>query len=590
MMKPNPTKKRGLWAIMAPVNVRIYTAMAMAALGAALSMFSIYFMAETLARVITREKTMVLGCPLDLNHLLLIVTGLVISGFVCRLSGLIISHLGAFNLERILRTRLSDHLAKIPMGHITHTGSGSLKKILVEDVNMLHVFVADSTPLLGKSIAGPLVSLVMMALIDWRLALTGVAVLLLGGIFMTLSMKDAAALRKTYDESQEKINAAVIEFVQAMPVVRTFDVGTGSFKRYTTALEEFRSALKSWYDHSGKASRTGLLILSPTPTLVAVTAAGTGLVWAGTLSFPHFIACLMLSTGMADALMPMMWLNMFIKRAQAGALRIQDLMEVSPMPVTQNPAPPKDASVVFDHVSFRYENRTDYALADVSFKAPEGRITALVGPSGAGKSTVARLMSRFWDIESGQIKIGGTDIRDMAPEKLMNHVSFVFQDTFLFNDTIADNIRLGRPDATDREVAGAAKAAQIHEFILSLPGGYDTIAGDRGTRLSGGQKQRITIARAILRNAPIVVLDEATAFADPENEEKIINALASLMKGKTVIVIAHRLSGITKADQILVFDRGSIAEKGRHDALIQNSSGIYRVLWNNYEQARSWNL
>ena len=581
--------KRGLWAIMDPVMPQIYTAICSAALGAMFAIVSIYFMAGALHVVITGKSVAVWGQALDLKQLLLLVVLMVILGFLCRTGGFMISHLGAFRLEQILRTRLSDHLAKVPLGFITHTGSGSLKKILVEDVNMLHAFVADSTPFLGKSVAGPVVSLIMMFVIDWRLALVSIAVLLLGGIFMRLAMKDNEALRKKYDQSQEKINSAVIEFVQAMPVVRTFDVGTSSFRRYTKALDEFSVAVKSWYAASGKASRIGLLVLSPMPTMLAVSAAGIYFVSTGTLDFPYFIALLMISTGMADALMPLMWLNNFIKKSEAGAYRIQDIMAVETMPVTQTPGQPKDASVVFERVCFRYESRDRYALEDVSFDVPQGTVTALVGPSGAGKSTVAKLIPRFWDVESGAITIGGTDVRDMLPETLMRHVAFVFQDTFLFNDTIAANIRLAKPDASDEAVAQAAKASQIHDFIASLPDGYQTVAGDRGIRLSGGQKQRITIARAILSDAPIVVLDEATAFADPENEEEIIKAVSSLMKGKTVIIIAHRLSTIKNVNQIVVFDQGRIVQKGRHEELI-SSGGVYAHLWHNYEQAQSWNL
>jgi ATP-binding cassette subfamily B protein len=581
--------KRGLWAIMDPVMSWIYLAMATAAVGAVASIVSIYFMAGALNAVVTGNSAAVLGLSVNLWLLLILIAVLVIVSFLCRKGGFVISHLGAFHLEQILRTRLSEHLAKLPLGFITNTGSGTLKKVLVDDVNMLHAFVADSTPFIGKSLAGPVMSLIMMFVIDWRLALVSISVLLLGGVFMRLAMRDNEVLRKKYDESQEMINSAVIEFVQAMPVVRTFDAGTSSFKRYTKALDEFRVAVKSWYDYSGNASRVGILILSPMPTLVAVTAAGIFFVATGNLAFPNFIALLMLSTGMADAMMPLMWLNNFIKKSEAGALRIQDILGTKIMPVTGQPEAPKDASVVFEQVSFRYENRDSYALRDVSFEVPEGTVTALVGPSGAGKTTVARLIPRFWDVEKGTIRIGGTDIRNMLPETLMCHVSFVFQDTFLFNDTIANNIRLAKPEASDEEIYEAAKASQIHDFILSLPDGYDTVAGDRGLRLSGGQKQRITIARAILRNAPIVVLDEATAFADPENEEEIIRAVSSLMKGKTVIVIAHRLSTIRDVNQIVVFDQGRIAEKGRHGELINNNN-VYAVLWKNYEQAQAWNL
>lgn len=587
-MKKNEIK-RGLWAIMNPVMPWIYTAMGAAALGTISSIVSIYFMAGALNAVMMKSPAAVLGHSFDLWLLLILIAVLVIVSFTCRQAGFLISHLGAFRLEQILRTRLSDHLAKLPLGFITNSGSGTLKKVLVDDVNMLHAFVADSTPFVGKSLAGPVMSLVMMFIIDWRLALVSIAVLLFGGIFMALSMRDSEALRNRYDESQEMINSAVIEFVQAMPVVRTFDVGTSSFKRYTKALEEFRVAVKSWYDYSGTASRMGILILSPMPTLLAVTAAGIYFISTGTLAFPYFIALLMISTGMADAMMPLMWLNNFIKKSEAGAFRIQDIMAIKTMPAAEQPQEPEDASVVFDKVCFRYENRDSYALQDVSFEVPEGTVTALVGPSGAGKTTVARLIPRFWDVEKGSIRIGGTDIRNMRAETLMSHVSFVFQDTFLFNDTIANNIRLAKPDASDQEIHGAAKASQIHDFICSLPDGYETVAGDRGLRLSGGQKQRITIARAILRNAPIVVLDEATAFADPENEEEIIRAVSSLMKGKTVIIIAHRLSTIRDVNQIVVFDKGMIAEKGSHEELIDNN-GIYAVLWKNYEQAQAWNL
>lgn len=581
--------KRGLWAIMDPVMPRIYLAIATAAFGAACAIVSIYFMAGALSVIISGENAKIFGLSLGLNSLLPLTILLVILSFVCRTGSFIISHLGGFHLEQILRTDLSAHLARIPLGFITNTGSGALKKVVVEDVNMLHAFVADSTPFIGKSVAGPIVSLIMMFVIDWRLALVSIGVLLFGGIFMRLAMRDSEELRRKYDESQEMINSAVIEFVQAMPVVRTFDVGTSSFKRYTRALDEFRVAIKSWYAFSGNASRIGLLVLSPLPTLLAVSAAGICFVSAGSLSFPSFIALLMISTGMADALMPLMWLNNFIKKSEAGAFRIQDIMALKPMPIAENSLQPKDASVVFDGVCFKYENRENYALEDVSFTVPEGTVTALVGPSGAGKSTVAKLIPRFWDIEKGSIKVGGVDVRDLHPETLMQHVSFVFQDTFLFNDTIEGNIRLAKPDATDEEVYEAAKASQIHDFIVSLPDGYKTAAGDRGVRLSGGQKQRITIARAILRNTPIVVLDEATAFADPENEEEIIKAVSSLMKGKTVIVIAHRLSTVRNVNQIVVFDQGKIAEAGRHEELLDNN-GIYAKLWNNYQEAMSWNL
>jgi ATP-binding cassette subfamily B protein len=293
---------------------------------------------------------------------------------------------------------------------------------------------------------------------------------------------------------------------------------------------------------------------------------------------------------MADALMPLMWMSNFVKKSSAAAIRIQEIMDIPVLHNSKAHKKIKATDIVFENVDFKYNEKDNYALKNINFEVKANTVTALVGPSGAGKSTVAKLIPRFWDVTKGSIKIGGVNIKDVDSQVLMDTVSFVFQDTFLFNDTLANNIKMANPTATDEDMIEACKAAQIHDFILSLPNGYETIAGDRGTNLSGGQKQRITIARAILRNAPIVVLDEATAFADPENEEEIIKALANLMKNKTVIVIAHRLSTIKDVDQIIVFDQGEVKEKGKHQELLAIQGGIYAKLWSNYEKAQNWDI
>ena len=586
MTKQN--RKKGLWAIMVPVSRYIKAAIGLSAIGGISALLGYVLLAYVFS-IAAGGSIMLFGLTLPFNQAFLILALVVVLSFVIKYYSTIISHLGAFKLEEILRTQITAHLAKVPLGYVIFTGTGAFKKVLLDDVKNLHAFVADSTPMIGRSIATPLASLTALFIIDYRLALVALSVLILGAVFMYFVMKDEASRRGKYEQSQSDINKAVIEFVQAMPVVRTFDDGTTSFKRYNEALHRYRIHLKAWIAATSTPARISMIILSPMPTLIAVTIAGILFVSGGSLTFVAFLAVLMVSTGMADALMPLMWASEFIKKSQAAAIRIQEIMNLPELKNISAYQKPAKFDVVFDNVSFRYHENDHYALKNVSFKVAQNTTTALVGPSGAGKSTVAKLIPRFWDVTEGSIKIGNIDIRDMDTATLMDTVSFVFQDTFLFNDTLAKNIKIANDNATDEDMIEAAKAAQIHDFIMTLPGGYETLAGDRGTGLSGGQKQRITIARAILRNTPIIVLDEATAFADPENEEEIIRALSNLMKSKTVIVIAHRLSTIKDVEQIVVFDQGEISERGKHDSLLKEQR-VYANLWRNFEKAQNWDL
>jgi len=575
------TPGRGIWAIMRPVRPRINTAMAMAALGSVSGLAAVASLAMVISALQRQDPNLWLW--------ILLSAGLTVASFFLRVQAFTVSHLAAFRLETLLRSGLAGHLARIPLGYLLLNGAGSVTKVLQEDVKNLHAFVADTTPFIGRSVATPVVTLALLLILDWRLAMAALAVLLLGALAVCLAMRDHVEMQRRYDGERERINNAVVEFVQAMPVVRTFDDGASSFGRYQSALEGFRVALIRWMRAAATSSKISIVALAPLPTLLALTLAGLILYQDGRLEFSSWAAVLLLGTGMAESLMPLMWLHTFIRKANASAYRIQDLMEVPALPETEKPQAPGDASVCFDKVSFAYEGRGGDALKNVSFSVPAGTVTALVGPSGAGKTTAARLLPRFWDVRAGSVRIGGVDVRDMPPEVLMKNVAFVFQDTFLFHDTIAANIRLGRPEASMEEVERAARAAQAHEFIRELPQGYETVAGDRGARLSGGQRQRITIARAMLQDCPVAVLDEATAFADPENEAALIAALANLMRGRTVIIIAHRLSTIRDTDQIVVLDRGRVSERGRHDELL-SLDGVYSRLWRNYEQAQGWTL
>lgn len=581
---PSANERHGEWFIMHPVRAQIRFAMALSVGAVVSGLAAMGLLALTVRQLL--ESPGKLPLPVMVAAL-----GCTVLSFVLRKTSFDQSHYAAFRLEKILRMNISDHLARVSMGDIEAAGAGALSKVLYDDVKALHVFVADSTPLYARAYAAPVMTLCMLLWLDWRLALGATTVLVFGFGILSLAMRNRTEMVRLYNEARERVSASIIEFVQAMPVVRTFDSGKATFGRYQQALEGYLEMLTRWYRESGFPARFSFAVLNPMPTLAVLLWLGTWLIWQDTLSFAHWLAVLLIGTGMAEAMMPMMMLGHMIDKVKLSIARIYEVMNIPDLPVPASGAElfPADASVCFENVSFRYGKGDEDALVDVSFTVPSGSVAALVGPSGAGKSTVARLIPRFWDVTSGRILIGGADVGRIASDLLMQQVAFVFQDTFLFADTIAANIRLGVPDADMDAVMAAAKAAQAHDFIQALPQGYDTLAGERGVFLSGGQRQRITIARAILQNRPILVLDEATAYADPENEAALVVALSELMRGKTVIMVAHRLATIRDADQILVFDKGRLAEAGRHEDLVV-ANGTYARLWRSYEQAQIWAL
>jgi ATP-binding cassette subfamily B protein len=574
----------GVWDIMRPVRGQIRLAMLLAALASAATLGALCALAWAMHTLLTFPGQ----CPW---LPLVLAVALTVLAHVLRLAGANQSHYAAFRLETRLRTDLAGHLARLPLGYVQQTGSGALTKVMMDDVKALHIFVADSTPLYARAYVSPVLTFALLCLLDWRLALAATAVLAAGMAVVSLSMRGGGEMTQRYNAASENVSKAVVEYVQAMPVVRTFDTGTSTFLRYQRALDAFVEVVLQWYRMAGFSSRISVAILNPLPTLVALAWLGGWLIERDLLDAATWLAALLVGTGMAESLLPLMSLKHLVAKTQMSIHRIHEVMAEPPLPVPDAAwgKEPLDANVCFERVDFRYTDDGPWVLRDVSFEAPRGSVTALVGPSGAGKTTVARLIPRFWDTSAGCIRIGGVDVREMPPETLMRQVAFVFQDTFLFADTIANNIRLGMPGATMDEIIAAASAAQAHDFIMARPQGYDTPAGERGVFLSGGQRQRVTIARAILQNRPILVLDEATAFADPENEAALVAALSHLMRGKTVLMVAHRLSTIRDADQILVFDQGRLSEQGRHDALAAQG-GVYARLWHNFEQARNWAL
>lgn len=581
-MNEPETKIPGPWQIMAPVRGQIRLAMALSALGTVASLTALGGLAWAIHDLFAQ------GATLPWRGLVLAALATALA-YVLKLFAFNQSHYAAFRLETRLRTALSEHLARVPLGYVETSGAGALTKVMMDDVKSLHAFVADSTPLYARAYVSPLLTFALLWVLDLRLALAATAVMVLGLAIIARAMRGSAEMIGQFNAARERVSASVVEYVQAMPVVRSFDSGSATFGRYQRALDDYLAIVTHWYRLAGFASRFSLAVLNPLPTIAVLVWLGGWLVTRDALDPATWIAVLLIGAGMAEAMLPLMALRNMIAQTQMSIHRIHQVMAQPELPLPSDPQIPQGAEIRFENVSFRYAADAPQVLDDVSFTAKVGQVTALVGPSGAGKTTVARLIPRFWDVTSGRITIGGADIRQVDSSVLMSQVAFVFQDTFLFADTIAENIRLGAPDTPMEQVIAAARAAQAHDFIAALPQGYDTPAAERGLFLSGGQRQRITIARAILQNRPILVLDEATAFADPENEAAIVEALAHLMRGKTVLIVAHRLSTIRDADQILVFDCGRLVEQGRHDAIVAQG-GTYAALWRSFQAAQNWTL
>jgi ATP-binding cassette subfamily B protein len=522
--------------------------------------------------------------------------GGLIAGLLLLYVSIIFSHIAAFRILYGLKMGLARHIGKLPLGFLNSTATGAIKKNLEQDVDRVELFVAHTIPDLVNVAATVVVMFALFFQFNGWMTLAVVAAFALSTGMQASMMfgKGAQGSTKAYFDALERIHASAVQYVRGIPVVKIFGQTVHSFRRFNKDLYEYRDLAMSFCDkfENGMAIFTvvlnsfltfvlpvGLLMLSREPDNMALA-----------LVYLFFI---IMVPGASAPLYKLTMLASGTREIFEGVSRLDRIYSQEPVREPDSPKKPKGHDVTFENVSFSYDNKDEAtrveALSGISFTARAGEITALVGPSGGGKSTVANLIPRFWDVTEGEIRIGGVNIKDIPTEELMNTVSFVFQDTFLFYDTLFENIKVGNPNATDEQVYAAAKAAQCHEFIERLPDGYHTLIGEGGVFLSGGEEQRVSVARAILKNAPILVLDEATAFADPENEYKMQLALKELIRDKTVIMIAHRLSSIKNANRIVVLESGRIRQIGVH-AELTAADGLYKRMWEAYSSAHQWTL
>lgn len=510
---------------------------------------------------------------------------------VIYISGLLCSHLSAFRIAGNMRKILMSHIAKLPLGFVGEMGSGKIRRIVNDSSAATETYLAHQLPDMAGAIATPLGMIVMLFLFDWRFGLICLVPVVLGFATMfKMAGPKMADDMKNYQNALADMNNEAVEYVRGIPVVKTFGQTVHTFKRFKGSIDNYYKFCISYC----KKCRMPMLLYTVCInsafafliTLALILAGGESVVQSVLLSFIFYVIFTpVIATSMSKVLY-MSENGMVV----ADALeRVYSILDMKPLLDAVKNEKPKDNSVEFKNVSFRYNGAETDALQDVSFKVRSGETIALVGPSGGGKTTAAGLISRFWDVSAGEIKVGGVNVKSIKKSELMETVSYVFQDSRLLKTSIFENVRLSRPNASRKEVEFALHKAQCDDIIAKLPNGIDTVIGTKGVYLSGGEQQRISIARVMLKNAPIIVLDEATAFADPENEALVQKAFEELSKDKTVIMIAHRLTTVRNADRIFVLKDGKIEESGTHNILAEKK-GLYAKMWKDYQTSVSWKV
>lgn len=498
-----------------------------------------------------------------------------------------LAHVGAFRVLHELRRRLAKKLGAVPLSFFSHRGAGELKKTLMDDVAQIEGFVAHHFPDSVTALVVPLFTAIALLSVDWRMALACLVMAPLAVAAMVIAMRDVGKAHEQWNDIQSRMNTSLLEYLRGIHVIKTFGLSAQRFGDLSRSIEEGLRWMEGFMRTNGRGyGAFGALIGS---SLVVLVPMGGWLYTRGSLSLQSLVLFLVLGPQLLMSMMRLMFAWGNVDRIKGANARIQALLSTPDLEERAGTAELLHHGVSFHDVGFRYEEAGPEVLRGVTFEAPSGKVTAVVGPSGAGKTTLVRLVPRLWEATEGRVELGGVDVKQLPLDAVLSRIALVFQDVFLFHGTVRDNLRLARPEATDEQLDAACRAARAYDFIQALPQKYDTLLGERGARLSGGEKQRLSIARALLKDAPVLLLDEATAFADAENEARIQEALSELCQGRTVLVVAHRLSTIATADHIVVMEGGKVEGQGTHDQLLQ-SSPLYQRLWASHTEALDWSL
>lgn len=489
----------------------------------------------------------------------------------------LMSHKISFTILKNIREAITDRMAKVPMGVMLETPTGTFKNLIVDNVAKLEDSMAHFMPELPSNIAAPLCSILLIFILDWRMGLASLITIPLGILFFAAMMRGYGPRMENYMRSANDMNSSLVEYVSGIQVIKAFNRSASSYGKYSKSVNYFHDSTMEWWSQCWFWNAAARAVLPS--TLLGTLPVGAWLYMEGTLSLPVFLISLVVPLGFVAPLMKVSEAMEQVSMIKGNLEQVTAFLKTPELVRPSEPVSLGERTYQFEDVHFGYKETE--VLHGISFQTRPGTMTAIVGPSGSGKSTIAKLMAGFWDVTSGSVRFGGQDIRQIPFEQLMGEISYVAQDNFLFDKSIRENIHMGNPAATDEEVEDAAKAANCHDFIMQLEQGYDTLAGDAGDRLSGGERQRITIARAMLKPSSVVILDEATAYADPENEALIQQAISKLVSGKTLIVVAHRLNTIRNADQILVVANGNIAGRGTQEELLRECP-IYQKMWQDY--------